>query len=248
MAKINVVVKDIDDDFSFEIENNKKVIILVDHSISSVKLEVFKRYIQRRFYKNIDEYVIAVAKKEKIPTNRMKPGFVINLLDTDMKEVFKDFKSKNEGIRVEAEYSFHYVADVCENGRGELMSVALMRTKDGYNKVEFSPIVKLTASQYNAIINGGETEEEKLIHGIITEEIMGDELYGLAGYITKGEVTTLDMYMQNLCDIVPILKKMQKRRKEIVKYKRHKINNKIYLNSLNNNNDKALPGEHDLIV
>ena len=254
MAKVNVVIKNIDDDFSFEIENNKKVIILVDHSISSAKLEVFKRYIERRFYKNIDDYVIAVAKKNQIPTNRMKPGYVINLLEEDMKNVYEDFLKKNEGIIVDTEYSFHYVADVSENLSGELMSVALMRTNDGFNKVEFSPIVKLTAKQYEAIVNGGEDEEDSLIHNIVKEEIQGDELYGLVGYITKGEFTTLDMYMQNLCDIVPIFKKMQKRRKEVVKYKRHRINNKIYMSSIgidasqDNKDEEILPGENDMIV
>ena len=114
MAKVNVVIKNIDDDFSFEIENNKKVIILVDHSISSAKLEVFKRYIERRFYKNIDDYVIAVAKKNQIPTNRMKPGFVINLLEEDMKNTYEEFTKKNVGIKVETEYAFHYVADVSD--------------------------------------------------------------------------------------------------------------------------------------
>ena len=256
MAKVNVVIKNIDDDFSFEIENNKKVIILVDHSISSAKLEVFKRYIERRFYKNIDDYVIAVAKKNQIPTNRMKPGFVINLLEEDMKNTYEEFTKKNVGIKVETEYAFHYVADVAENLTGELMSVALMRTTDGFNKVEFSPIVKLTAKQYEAIVNGGEDEEDSLIHNIVKEEIQGDELYGLVGYITKGEFTTLDMYMQNLCDIVPIFKKMQKRRKEVVKYKKHRINNKIYMSSIginafqdgSNNEDEKLPGEDDMIV
>ena len=265
MAKVNVVIKNIDDDFSFEVENNKKVIILVDHSISSAKLEVFKRYIERRFYKNIDEYVIAVAKKEQIPTNRMKPGYVINLLEEDMKSVYEDFLKKNEGIIVDTEYSFHYVTDVAEDRSGELMSVALMRTKDGFNKVEFSPIIKLKANEYDAIVNGGESEEEKIIHSIVTEQVKGDELYGLSGYLTNGKFTTLDMYMQNLCDIVPILRKMQKRRSEVVKYKRHKINNRIYLNSLGINNTTAsdsskivdevehkeetkLPGEDDLIV
>ena len=184
----------------------------------------------------------------------MKPGFVINLLEEDMKNTYEEFTKKNVGIKVETEYAFHYVADVSENLSGELMSVALMRTNDGFNKVEFSPIVKLTAKQYEAIVNGGEDEEDSLIHNIVKEEIQGDELYGLVGYITKGEFTTLDMYMQNLCDIVPIFKKMQKRRKEVVKYKRHRINNKIYMSSIgidasqDNEDEEILPGENDMIV
>ena len=233
MAKVNVVIKNIDDDFSFEVDNNKKVIILVDHSVSNAKLEVFKRYIERRFYKNIDEYVIAVAKKEQIPTNRMKPGYVINLLEEDMNSTYDFFVQRNEGIKIETEYAFHYAADISENGTGELMSVALMRTKDGFNKVEFSPIIKLSLKEYDAIVNGGESDEDNLIHSIIKEKTIGDELYGLVGYLTNGKFTTLDMYMQNLCDIVPILRKMQKRRKQVIKYKKHKVNNKIYLDSIN---------------
>ena len=71
-----------------------------------------------------------------------------------MKSVYEDFLKKNEGIIVDTEYSFHYVADVAEDRSGELMSVALMRTKDGFNKVEFSPIIKLKANEYDAIVNG----------------------------------------------------------------------------------------------
>lgn len=233
MAKVDIIIKDIEEDFSEYIENDKKIIILVEHSKSPAKLEVFKRYIERRFYKNISDYIIAIARKDKIPTNRMKPTYITNLLEANMKEEYEKFLTRYPKAQIDSEYSFHYCIDLADDASGELMSVALLRIKDGFCKLEYSPIIKITQNQYDAIVNRNEkTDEDVLIHNIMKEELMGDELYGIVGYLTNGKFTTLDMYMQNLCDIIPILKKMPKRRSKVINYKKHKINNKIYLDSL----------------
>ncbi len=233
MSRADVIIKEINEDFSKDIEDNKKIIILVEHSKSPSKIEVFKRYIERRFYKNISEYVIAIARKEQIPTNRMKPSYVTNLLEEDMKEEYENFIAKYPKAKIDSEYTFHYCIDLADDSKGEIMSVALLRIKDGFCKIEYSPIIPISSNQYNAIVNGNEeNEEDILLHNIMTEQLIGDDLYGIVGYLTNGKFTTLDMYMQNLCDIIPILKNMPKRRSKVINYKKHKINNKIYLDSL----------------
>lgn len=237
MSKIKINTKEINEDFSEEIKKGQKIIILVEHSKSTAKLEVFKRYIERRFYKNLSSYVIAVARKEQIPTNRMKPNFVMNLLENDMKSEYDEFSKRYPEANIENIYAFHYCIDMCEDGSGEIMSVALMRIRDEYYKVEFSPIVPITKFEYEALVNSADDEKSIFLHNIVTEELMGDELYGLIGYLTHGKFTTLDMYMQNLCDIIPILRDIQKRRSKVVKYKKHKVNDNIYINSLSSVNN-----------
>ena len=44
-----IEIKDINDDFSNEVKNRKRIIILVEHSKSYAKEYAFKTYINKRF-------------------------------------------------------------------------------------------------------------------------------------------------------------------------------------------------------
>lgn len=229
-----IVIKNINEDFSKEVATKKKIIILVEHSKSYAKTYTFLKYINKQFQKRGDKYVVALAQEDFIPVEDLKPQKVIEILQRDLEKNFKAFKERYPDALMEKPYSFNYALDYSEKSKkAELMSIVVLRATNAFYRVQYSPIVPITEEQY-LMIKGekNDTEEGKLLNDIMTEELMGIELYGIVGYLTSGKMKTGNIYMENLLDLLPEYKGVEGSRDKLLKYKKFRATKDAYLKSL----------------
>lgn len=232
--KDEIIIKDIREDFSEEIKDKKRIIILVEHSKSYAKTYVFAKYINKRFKNKGRKYVIALAQEEFIDVNRLDSKCVISVLKEDMNKNYKDFKERYPEALMEKVYSFNYALDYSEKtNKAEIMSITLIRLSNEYSRVQYSPIIPISKEVYLRLIGKDKnTEEAKLLHDIITEKVMGIELYGLIGYLTEGKYKTANIYMENLLDIIPDFKMLEESRAKTLRYKKFRATKSAYMKSL----------------
>lgn len=246
-----IEVKDINDDFSKEISERKRIIILVEHSKSYEKEYAFKSYIDKRFDSRGDKYVIAIAYKDFITPENLNLSNVMEILNKDLNNVYDEFKERYPEAKLEKPFSFNYAIDYSEKTQiGEIMTVALMRVSQEYVRTQISPIVKLTKKQYEMLIGKDESYEGKLLNEILTEKRMGIEQYGLIGYLTNGKFKTHNMYMEGLLDLLPEYRNEEKFRPDVLEYKNYRTSQNSYLFSIKTEEEKKIyiESENESIV
>ncbi|MBO5477641.1 MAG: hypothetical protein J6A15_07815 [Clostridia bacterium] len=231
---VDIGIKNINEDFTQEIKDRMKIIILVEHSKSSAKPYTFLKYANKKFEKRGDKYIVALAQEEFIDVVNTSPKDVIDILRRDMEKHYKAFKEKYPDAIMEKAYTFNYALDYSEKSKkAELFSVALVRISNTFVKSQISPIVPLTEDQYLKIIGKKNDEEEgKLLNDIINERVMGIELFGIVGYLTNGKIKTGNLYMENLLDIFPEYENVIGTRGKLLKYPKFRSRLKDYLKSL----------------
>lgn len=232
--KTDIIIKNITEDFTKEIQDRMKIIILVEHSKSYAKTYTFAKYINKRFAKRGDKYIIALAQEDFIDIDKMNPQSVIDILQQDVEKHYNAFKEKYPDALMEKTYAFNYALDYSEKSKkAELMSIAVMRISSSYVRVQFSPIVALNEDQYLKITGKKNDEEEgKLLNDIMTEKLFGIELFGIVGYLTNGRMKTGNLYMENLSDILPEYQNVEGSRDKILRYKKFRATKEAYLKSL----------------
>lgn len=246
-----IEIKDINDDFSKEISERKKIIILVEHSKSYEKEYAFKSYVNKRFESRGDKYVIAIAHLDFIAIEKLNPSNLVDILKNDLNKVYKEFKEKYPDALLEKPFSFNYAIDYSEKTEvGEIMTVVLMRVSEEYSRVQISPIVKITKEQYNMLIGKDDTEEGRLLYDIFTEKRMGIEQYGLIGYLTNGKMKTHNMYMEGLLDLLPEYRNEETFRPDLLEYKNYRTSQSAYLFSIKTEEEKKkyIDSENESIV
>lgn len=222
--RTEITIKNINEDFTVDIQDRMKIIILVEHSKSYAKTNTFLRYINKQFQKRGDKYIVALAQEDFIGIDKMDPQSVIEILQRDVEKHFVAFKEKYPDALMEKAYSFNYALDYSEKSRkAELMSIAAMRVSKTFVKIQFSPIVPLTEDQYLKITGMKNDEEEgKLLNDVMTEKLFGNDLYGIVGYLTNGKMKTANLYMENLLDIMPEYQNVYKSRDKVLRYKNYR--------------------------
>ena len=237
--RIEIPFKDINEDFSKEVQDRKRIIILVEHSKSYAKEYAFKTYINKRFQFKGNKYTVAVAHLDFIAIENLNPSNVVEILKSDLNKVYDEFKAKYPDALLEKPFSFNYALDYSEKSqKGEIMTIALMRVTQEYSRVQFSPIVTISKEQYNMLIGKDKSDEGKLLYDIITEKRMGIEQYGLIGYLTDGKFKTYNMYMESLLDLIPEYKNEAKFRPKLLEYKNYRTSKSAYLFSINTEEEK----------
>ncbi len=250
-VRIELEVKDINDDFSKEIEQRKKIIILVEHSKSYAKEYSFKAYANKRFNYRGDKYVIAIAHLDFIPLEQLKPNVLFDILKNDLNKVYNEFVIRYPDALLEKPFSFNYALDYSEKtNKAEIMAMAVMRTSDEFARVQFSPIVEISKEQYDMILGRVDTDEGKLLHDIMTEKRTGIEQYGIVGYLTDGKIKTHNMYMEVLSDLIPDYKNVDCFRTKMLEYKNYRTNKSAYLFSIKTEEEKKahIEEENESIV
>ena len=234
IVKATIKIKDINEDFSEEINNNMKIVIYAEHSKSYGKNCMFENYITKKFNARADKYIIAKAQLDFIDVDQIDSQSVVEILRRDLNKVCLDFKKKYPDAKLEKSYSFNYALDYNSNEKkAEILSIALMRVTDKYTRVQYSPIIPLTEEKYLMLIGKkNNTAEGKFLNDILTEKIIGNELFGLIGYLTNGKFNTANLYTENLLDIIPEYKNEKGSRKKVLKYKKYKSTTKKYLESI----------------
>lgn len=229
-----IIIKNVTEDFSKEIENKMRIILLVEHSKSYAKTYAFSKYINKKYSKKSEKYIIALAQEDFIDVDNIGPKSVIDILQKDLDKNFKSFKEKYPDAIMEKAYSYNYALDYSPNSnRAELMSIATMRVSDSYTRVQFSPIVSITKDQYMMLIGKmNDQEEGKLLNDIFTEKLFGIELFGVVGYLTNGKMKAGNLYMENLLDIIPEYQNVEGCRTKHLRYKKVRATKEAYLKSL----------------
>lgn len=239
VKKVPIEIKNINDDFSEEIKQRKRIIILVEHSKSYAKDYAFKNYINKRFDSNGNKYVIAIAYLDYINLENLKPTNVVDILKEDLNKVYNEFHEKYPDALLEKPFSFNYALDYSDKSKkGEIMAVALMRVTEEYSRVQFSPIVTLSKEQYEMLIGKDNSKEGKLVYEILTEKRMGIEQYGIIGYLTKGKIKTHNMYMEALLDLIPEYRNEEIFRPNLLEYKNYRTSLNSYLFSIKTEEEK----------
>lgn len=249
--RIEIEFKDITDDFSKDIEDRKRIIILVEHSKSYAKEYAFKTYINKRFQFKGDKYIVAVAHLDFIPVEKLKPSNLVDILKSDLNKIYNDFKEKYPNALLEKPFSFNYALDFSEKTRkGEIMTVALMRISEEYSRVQISPIVTLTEEKYNMLLGKNDSKEGRLVYDLITEKRMGIEQFGLIGYLTDGKFKTYNMYMESLLDLIPEYRNEEVFRPKALEYKNYRTSKNAYLFSIKTEEEKAeyIKDENESII
>lgn len=237
--RIEIPFKDINDDFSKDIEQRKKIIILVEHSKSYAKEYAFKTYINKRFQFKGNRYTVAVAHLDFIDVYKLAPSTVIDILKEDLNRVYDEFKASHKDAILEKAFSFNYALDYSpKTQKGEIMTITLMRVTNDYSRVQFSPIVSISKEQYNMLMGKDESQEGKLLYDILTEKRMGIEQFGLIGYLTNGKFKTYNMYMESLADLIPEYKNEDKFRPKLLEYKNYRTSKSAYLFSIKTEEEK----------
>lgn len=244
--RVELEVKDINDDFSKEIEQRKKIIILAEHSKSYAKEYAFKAYANKRFKYRGDKYVIAIAHLDFIPLENLKPNVLFEILKNDLNKVYDEFVSRYPNALLEKPFSFNYALDYSEKtNKAEIMTIAVMRTSEGFARVQFSPIAPITKEQYDMILGKVDTEEGRLLHDIMTEKRSGIEQYGIVGYLTDGKIKTHNMYMEVLMDLIPDYKNVDGFRTKLLEYKNYRVHKSAYLFSIKTEEEKKAHMEEE---
>ncbi len=237
--KIEIPIKNINDDFSEEIKKRKRIIILVEHSKSYAKEYSFKTYINKRFKLNGNKYTIAVAHLDFINIENLDSKHVIEKLKDDLNKVYNDFKAKYPNAILEKPYSFNYAIDYSpKTQKAEIMTIALMRVTDEYTRVQFSPIITISKKTYDMLMGKDTSQEGKLLYDILTEKRMGIEQFGLIGYLTNGKYKTYSMYMESLMDLIPEYKNETIFRPKLLEYKNYRTSKNAYMFSIKTEDEK----------
>lgn len=249
--KVEIPFKDITEDFSSDIETEKKIIIFVEHSKSYAKEYAFKTYINKKFQYRGDKYIVAIKHLEFIPLENINSSRVAEILKTDLEIAYNDFKEKYPNAKLEKAYSFNYAIDYSEKSKkGEIMTIGIMKTSENYTRVQFSPIVAITKVQYDMIMGKDDSKEGKLLNDIILEKRMGIEQYGIIGYLTNGKIKTHNMYMECLLDLMSEYKNEEKFRPKILEYKNYRVSRNAYLYSIKTEKEREefLENENEPVV
>lgn len=249
--RIEIEFKDIQEDFTKDIQDRKRIIILVEHSKSYAKEYAFKTYVNKRFQYKGDKYVVAVAHLDFIPVKELKPSNLVDILKADLNKVYNEFKNRYPDSILEKPFSFNYAIDYSEKSKkGEIMTVALMRVSEEYSRVQISPIVTLTQEKYNMLLGNDESTEGKLVYDLITEKRMGIEQFGLIGYLTDGKFKTYNMYMECLLDLIPEYRNDEVFRPRALEYKNYRTSKNAYLFSIKTEEEKKeyIENENESIV
>lgn len=249
--RIEIEFKDITEDFTKEIEERKRIIILVEHSKSYAKEYAFKTYVNKRFQYRGDKYIVAVAHLDFIPVEELKPSNLVDILKADLNKVYNEFKNRYPDSILEKPFSFNYAIDCSEKSKKcEIMTIALMRVSEEYSRVQFSPIVTLTKEKYNMLLGKDDSQEGRLLYDLITEKRMGIEQFGLIGYLTDGKFKTYNMYMECLLDLIPEYKNDEVFRPKALEYKNYRTSKNAYLFSIKTEKEKKeyIDNENESIV
>ncbi len=251
IEKVEFEIKDINEDFTKEVEEGKRIIIYVEHSKSYAKEYAFKKYISKYFEYKSDKFVIARAQFELIPIDNLKPAEVYEILRSDLNNVYSEFKNRYPDAKCKKAYAFNYALDYSsKTNKAEIMTVALLRISDEYARVQISPIVPVTKEQYDMLIGLDNSPEGVLLHELMTEQRMGIEQYGVVGYLSNGKVKTHNMYMEVLLDLMPEYQNQDGFRTKSLKYKNYRTSKSAYLFSIKTEEEKAQTREeeNELIV
>ena len=234
-----IEIKDINDDFSNEVKNRKRIIILVEHSKSYAKEYAFKTYINKRFNSRGEKYVITIAHLDYLNVDELNPSEVAEKLKADLNKVYDEFKAKYPGALLEKPISFNYALNYSsKSNMGEIMTVVLMRISDEFCKIQISPIVKISKKQYDMILGKDKSDEGKLVREIFTEKRFGIEQYGLIGYLTDGKFKTHNMYMEGLLDLINESRSNEEFRPNVLEYKNYRASKNAYLFSIKTDEEK----------
>ena len=233
-TKQTIKVKSFEEDLTDEINNEMGIILLVEHSKSFVKQNIFDNYITNIYKGRADKYIIVKMQADFITLDKIKPESVVAILKEDINKKYNELMQKYPNASIKRAYSFNYALDYNEKARkAEIMSIALLRTSETYALVQYSPIISIPEEKYFMLMGKyNDTEEGKLLNDIILEKVIGNELFGLIGYLTDGKYNTANLYTENLLDILPQYKDVQKARSKNLKYKKYNSTTEKYLSSL----------------
>ena len=238
--KNGITVRDFYEDFSQEVEDEKKIIIFVTHGLSYAKEYCFTTYTNKIFNRKKNKYFIACKHLPRFEYENMKPKEVIDKMQQDVNEAYDEFLRRYPNAKLEKPSCVNFAVDLSQDGkRAEFMAIALKRIDENYSRTQFSPIIPITIEQYKAIRGEDDSKEGQLLRDLVTEKRTGIEQYGIGGYLSNGKLKTYDMFMQSLLDIVPNYKDIANKKRRKVVYANYRVNMRAYMYSIRTEEENA---------
>lgn len=226
-------IKEFDEDVSSEVEKGTRFVLYVEHSEVLAKLDAFRNFATRKYRRDVEHVMIIRKKLSKIAPEDMSPENVVETLTNDLRNVYKEFLEKYPNAIIDKCYAFNHAIDYSEKTRkAEFMSIAIVNINGELCRTQISPIISITEEQYKSMLGQVDTEEGKRLHEIINERILGNEMYGITGYLSNSKYPQANLWVENLHDLDLCYRNGIKLRSRTLKYNKYYSTTEKYLESL----------------
>lgn len=226
-------IRDFYEDFDQEIENGMKVVLYVEHSGVFAKQDTLKNFVSRKYENRKERFIVAKKRVDMIPPEKMDYKTNLEIQRRDLDDAYNEFKARYPEAKIDRGFSFNYVIEHSDKtNKSEIMVLAVMYTKPELLRYQVSPIINITNEQYEMLMGRVDTEEGRRVNGILKEELIGNEMFGLIGYLTDGKYTSANLYLETLLDIEPDLEGVNCLRPNYLKYKKYSSTTEKYLSNL----------------